>query len=169
MRAFAGSPTRILVVHLEPDEDLHAGILEACRAAGMPDAVVVDGHATLDPVVIHDVTSTGFPIVEGVRRLDGPFELISIDGLVVDGEIHAHISVANVDAAHGGHLHAGTKVLYLAEVTILGIAFDSSLRRVHEPGSNRWIITEQTSPETEPTKGDQPNQSGSAESPSPGT
>ena len=72
MKLWNGRPTQVVVVHLDEGEDLYEGILEACRISGLRDAVVIDGHATLDPVVTHDVTSVDYPIVENVRTLNGP-------------------------------------------------------------------------------------------------
>ena len=141
MKLWNGRPTQVVVVHLDEGEDLYEGILEACRISGLRDAVVIDGHATLDPVVTHDVTSVDYPIVENVRTLNGPHELTNIAGLVIDSEVHAHVTVATSDAAHGGHLHRGTKVRYLAELTLLGLDFDEPLTRRHEAVTNRWLIT----------------------------
>jgi hypothetical protein len=140
MRLWGGRPSKIVIVDLGPGEDLYEAILEACRQSGLSDAVVVDGHATLDPVVIHDVTSIDYPIVENVRTLSGPHELTNIAGLVIDGQVHAHVTVATSDATHGGHLHLGTRVLYLAEIVLLGVDLDEPLTRRHEPKTERWTI-----------------------------
>lgn len=141
MKVLEGTAARTLVVTLERGEDLHDGILAACRANAVRDAVVVSGVATLSPIVFHDVTTEDFPIGENIRTLSGPWELTAMSGLVIDGEIHAHIAAANSETAVGGHLHPGTQVLYLAEIVLLALRISgANVRREHEPGTNLWLI-----------------------------
>lgn len=80
MKVVEGVAAGTLVVTLERDEDLHDGIIAACRAHGVRDAVVVSGVATLSPIVLHDVTTEDFPIGENIRTLSGPWELTAISG-----------------------------------------------------------------------------------------
>ena len=41
-----------------------------------------------------------------------------MNGYIVDGRIHAHMTLANPDKAFGGHLEPGTTVFTFAIVTI---------------------------------------------------
>lgn len=143
MNVFPGAPGEVLVVALDTGEDLHDGVLEACRQRGVRHAVVLEGHATVAPAVIHAVTSTGYPIDEHLRTLPGPLELTGMQGLVVDGEMHAHVSLADKGRAYGGHLHAGTRVLYLAEVSLLTFESSEAITRIREAGTDRWLIAKQ--------------------------
>lgn len=144
MNVFSGVTGAALVVTLTRGEDLHDGILSACRVHGMRDAAIVSAVATLSPVVLHEVTTEGFPIGEYVRTLPGPWELAALSGLVVDGEVHAHLVVSNAETTTGGHLHAGTIVLYLAEVVLLGVQLTGApLSRHHEAGTDLWMIHEE--------------------------
>jgi predicted DNA-binding protein with PD1-like motif len=143
MKTFEGAAAGALIITLSRGEDLHDGILAGCRAHGVRDAVIVSGVATLSPVVLHDVTTESFPIGEHVRTLDGPWELVALSGLVLDGELHAHLAVANSETSIGGHLHPGSGVLYLAEVVLVGLRISGpALRREHEAGTNLWLIRE---------------------------
>jgi predicted DNA-binding protein with PD1-like motif len=49
---------------------------------------------------------------------------------VIDGRVHAHLTMANPDHAFGGHLEPGTNVFTFAIVT-LGV-FDGDLSRVDD-------------------------------------
>ena len=52
--------------------------------------------------------------------LEKPLELLSVSGLIADGEPHLHIVVScGENEVYGGHLHEGSQVLYLAEIAFL--------------------------------------------------
>lgn len=140
VRSFRASTGHALVLSIPRDADLRDGIIAACLEEGIRDAVVLEGHATLDQVTLHQVTSTEYPIVEGYQSLEGPWELVSLEGLLIDGELHAHVTVADTDRVRGGHLHSGSRVLYLAEVVVLELGFQDRLTREHEPGTDLWLL-----------------------------
>jgi predicted DNA-binding protein with PD1-like motif len=55
-----------------------------------------------------------------------------MNGYIINGAIHAHITLANPDKAFGGHLEPGTNVFTFAIVTI-GVLNDSiDLSRVDD-------------------------------------
>src|ERR1700682_137871 len=78
VEVFDGAMGEALIVTLGRGADLHAGILAACLARGVRDAAIVSGVATVTPVVLHEVTSEGFPIEEHIRTLNGPGGATSI-------------------------------------------------------------------------------------------
>jgi hypothetical protein len=41
-----------------------------------------------------------------------------MNGYVIDGRIHAHMTMANAEHAFGGHLEPGTEVFTFAIVTV---------------------------------------------------
>lgn len=51
---------------------------------------------------------------------------IGMNGYIIDGKIHAHITLANPDKAFGGHLEPGMPVFAFAIVTleVLGDGLD---------------------------------------------
>jgi predicted DNA-binding protein with PD1-like motif len=55
-----------------------------------------------------------------------------MNGYVVDGRVHAHITLANPDKAFGGHLEAGTEVFTFAVVTLGVLADGVDLKRVDD-------------------------------------
>jgi uncharacterized protein len=68
---------------------------------------------------VHQVTSRNFPSRDTfVKNPTAPADLISMNGYIVDGRIHAHMTLANPDKAFGGHLEPGTTVFTFAIVTI---------------------------------------------------
>ncbi len=47
-----------------------------------------------------------------------PADLIGMNGYIIDGAVHAHMTLANPEKAFGGHLEPGTNVFTFAIVTI---------------------------------------------------
>jgi len=47
-----------------------------------------------------------------------------MSGVVMNGRVHPHITLANADKAFGGHLEAGTTVFTFAVIT-LGVLDDN--------------------------------------------
>jgi predicted DNA-binding protein with PD1-like motif len=55
---------------------------------------------------------------EGVKNATGAADLIGINAYVMDGRVHAHITLATPARAFGGHLEPGTTVFTFAVVTL---------------------------------------------------
>ena len=53
-----------------------------------------------------------------VKDPTAPADLISMNGFIIDGRIHAHVTLANPEKAFGGHLEPGTSVFTFAVVAI---------------------------------------------------
>jgi predicted DNA-binding protein with PD1-like motif len=55
-----------------------------------------------------------------------------MNGYVINGKVHAHVTLANPDKAFGGHLEPGTTVFTFAIVTIGVFSDDVDLSRVDD-------------------------------------
>lgn len=127
-----GTLERTVVVSIFPGEYVLETIEEVIRRERIEHGIILSGFGTLSEVHLHWVTTTGFPPVEHFERYEGPFELLSLDGVIASGEPHIHAVVANVQGAYGGHLEYGNKVLYLCEVAI-GVLAGIAMRRERKP------------------------------------
>ena len=112
--------TEIVTIGFAPGEMLLESIREALKSQGITNGAVVSGIGTLKTCRMHYVEHTGFPPKDHIFVLNKPLELLSVSGLIADGEPHLHIVVScGQDEVYGGHLHEGSEVLYLAEIAIL--------------------------------------------------
>ncbi|MDR3702610.1 MAG: DUF296 domain-containing protein, partial [Candidatus Sulfopaludibacter sp.] len=59
-----------------------------------------------------------------VKDPTAPADLIGMNGYIMNGKIHAHVTLANPDKAFGGHLEPGTSVFTFAIITV-GVLPDS--------------------------------------------
>ncbi len=112
--------TTLVTIGIKPGEMLLESILEAIASQGIRNGAVVSGIGTLKTCRMHYVTHTHFPPDNHIFELSKPLELLSVSGLIADGEPHLHIVVScGEEEVYGGHLHEGSEVLYLAEIAIL--------------------------------------------------
>ena len=81
-------------------------------------ADVRDG--TLKTCQMHYITHTDFPPKERNFTLAEPLELVSVSGIIADGEPHLHIVLSCGESeVWAGHLEPKSEVAYLAEIAIL--------------------------------------------------
>lgn len=112
--------TELIAVGIQPGEMLLESIRQACRQRDVRNGAVVSGIGTLKTCHMHYVTHTNFPPTDEFYWLEKPLELLSVSGLVADGEPHLHIVVScGRDEVYAGHLEDRSEVLYLAEIGIL--------------------------------------------------
>ena len=54
--------------------------------------------------------------------------MLNVNGYVIDGRVHAHITFSDDEKALGGHLEPGTKVFTFAIITLGVLEEDADLR-----------------------------------------
>ncbi|MEM2100611.1 MAG: DNA-binding protein [Thermoproteota archaeon] len=121
---------RVIVFRCDRGEDLLKTIEKVASENNVANGVVVSAIGTLEKCHMHRVTSKGLPPEEEYVEIDGPLEVNSVDGIIANGKLHAHISVSDSNGTYGGHLEPGSPVLYLAEIVlaeIAGISFNREL------------------------------------------
>jgi predicted DNA-binding protein with PD1-like motif len=133
MRTQSFGASRIVVLRLDPEEDVLLSLRAAVVAQGIRNAVILSGVGSLDRYHFHVVQSTNLPPGNTFVRGDGPFDILTVTGLVVDRTVHAHITFSNTERAMGGHLEEGCRVLTFA-VVVIAEALDVDLSGWDTPG-----------------------------------
>lgn len=110
------SPGQIHVLRVDPGEDVLEAIQRFLQEARIQQAVVLGGYGTLAAYHLHWVTHNRIPTDNHFRRGEGGIEILSMNGLVVDGKPHIHVTVSNPHGAFGGHLEPGCIAYVLCEV-----------------------------------------------------
>lgn len=122
---------RVFVLRLDQGDMLLESIKELIAKEGIKDAVVISAIGTLDMCVLHMVTTTGYPPEEHFERWDNePLELVSVDGIIADGEPHLHAVISDSEKAYAGHLENGCRILYLGEI-VIGELESMDLKRIY--------------------------------------
>jgi predicted DNA-binding protein with PD1-like motif len=115
---------RVVLVRLKYDTDLLEGLQQAVKNEKIKNAVILSGVGSVTSYHVHAVSNTTLPATLAYSEHAGPMDLIAVNGYVLGGRIHAHITMTDDKKAFGGHLHEGTKVFTFAIVT-LGILEDN--------------------------------------------
>lgn len=109
---------RIVVVRMTRGEMLRESILQAIRDEHIVNGTILSGLGTLDRCTLHMVTDTNYPPREVYPHWETPLELVSVTGIIADGEPHIHVTVGDEKSTHVGHLEDNCRVLFLAEIVI---------------------------------------------------
>jgi predicted DNA-binding protein with PD1-like motif len=131
MKAFIGSGIgKILVINLHRGELLLETIVEQLAQEKIRTAVVLTAIGTLERASFHRVLSLDENPRDEYFTLDAPFELSSMQGLILDGQPHIHLTINDLNRAYAVHLEPGSSVLYTAEIVIAEILGEHDYKRV---------------------------------------
>jgi hypothetical protein len=88
-------------------------------------AVILAGAGSVISYQMHQVSNREFPSKDMFEQdPTAAADLVSMNGYVIKGRIHAHMTLANPEKAFGGHLEPGTRVFTFAIITV-GVLPDS--------------------------------------------
>ncbi len=107
---------KVHVVRVDPGEDVLASVRAFLARAQVRQAVVVGGYGTLAASRLHWVCHNRIPTDNTFRTDEGGIEILSMNGLVAEGEPHIHVTLSTPQGAYGGHLEDGCKAYVLCEV-----------------------------------------------------
>jgi predicted DNA-binding protein with PD1-like motif len=117
---------KLFILRVEPGKDVLASIRQA---SDLRQAVVLSGYGTLVAYHLHWVTHHRIPTENLFRHSEGGTDILSMNGLIVDGEPHIHMTLSTSDGAFGGHLEPGCKAYVLCEIFFTEISAISLTRR----------------------------------------
>ena len=124
---------RVVVVRLKNKTDMLDGLKQAVAREKIKNAVIISGFGSVGAYHIHVVNNMAAPYKDVFTKATGPFDVLTVSGMVIDSRIHAHITLSSLQKTTGGHLEPGTSVLTFATIT-LGVLSDSaSLARIDDP------------------------------------
>ena len=110
----------IIAIGFEPGEMLLESIREVIKKHDIVNGAVISGIGTLKNANLHHIEHTNFPPDNHFFNIEKPLELVSVNGLIANGEPHLHVALTcGENEAFGGHLEDGSEVLYLAEIEIM--------------------------------------------------
>jgi hypothetical protein len=127
----AGELLRTLMVRFDYGDMLLEGIQQVIKEERIETGYVTGGIGTFDRCRMHMITTTGFPSKDKIVEMEGPIELLTLQGFIASGEPHIHMTVSDTEQAYGGHLEPGSRVLYLGEVRIDVLSERGFVRRPH--------------------------------------
>ena len=131
--ALTGNFDRVVVLRFKYDTDLLAGMQKMVKQENIKNAVILSAAGSVRGYHIHQVSNRTLPSKNMfVKDPTQPADLISMNGYIINGKIHAHMTLADPDKAFGGHLEPDTRVFTFAIITV-GVLNDSvDLSRVDD-------------------------------------
>jgi predicted DNA-binding protein with PD1-like motif len=114
---------RVVVIRLKNNTDLLKGLEQAVQKEKIKNGVFLSGAGSLTSFHVHTVSNTTLPATQAFTKQTGGVDLLAVTGYVLNGRVHAHITLVDDKKAFGGHLHEGTTVFTFAIIT-LGILDD---------------------------------------------
>jgi len=109
---------RIEVIRMRSGTDLLEGLKEAVNTKKIKNAVILAGIGAVTDYHFHVVSSKNLPPAEEFPKASVPMDLISMQGYILNGRVHAHIALSDENSVVGGHLEPGTKALTFFIITL---------------------------------------------------
>lgn len=117
--AIEGKFDRVLIFRFKYQTDLLAGIEGLVKQHNIRNAVFLSAIGSVRGYHVHSVSNRTFPSKNMfVKNPQIPADIVSVNGYVIDGRVHAHLTMTNENGAFGGHLELGTEVFTFAVITV---------------------------------------------------
>jgi len=118
MDKYVGDLKKLYVFRVDTGHDLLEELQRAVREAGIRTGVILTGMGSLVTYHVHVVGEKRHPVPNVYFHGSGGFDLLAAQGYVIDGRVHAHITVSNETETMGGHLEPGCEVYTFAIITV---------------------------------------------------
>ena len=131
--AVEGKFERVIVLRFKHQADLLAGLERMVKEHNIRNAVILAAIGSVRGYHYHTVSNRTFPSRNlYIQDLETPADITSMNGYVIDGRLHPHITFATDKNAFGGHLEPGTAVFTFAVVTLGVLADGADLSRIDD-------------------------------------
>ena len=113
---------KLFILRVDPGEAVLPAVREFIKQTGLRQAVIVGGYGTLAKHHLHWVRDNKLPTTNIFGEKEGGIEILSMNGTVIGGEPHIHVTLSTVEGAYGGHLEDGCIAYVICEIYFLEIA-----------------------------------------------
>ncbi|HOP94740.1 MAG TPA: DNA-binding protein [Dictyoglomaceae bacterium] len=109
----------LIIFNIEPGELLLESIITYLKDNSIKNTCVINGIGTLSRIRYHRILTTEYNPQNEFIVIEGPIELSSTQGLILDYEPHLHFVASDLKNTYSGHLEYDSEVLYLAEFVLI--------------------------------------------------
>ena len=132
--ALTGHFDRIVVIRLKNGANLLEGMKKVVAEQKIQNGVILSAIGSLRGYEVHAISNRNLPTEDTfVKNPTQPVDLVGMNGYVINGRIHAHMTLATPDRAIAGHVEEGNEVYTYAIVTI-GVMNDTNLDKIDDKG-----------------------------------
>lgn len=134
--SFGGAQIQeVIRLRLDRNDLLLESIQAAIAKHKIEDGAVLTAAGSLQVCTYHGVKTLAEKPEQQFTTVQGPLEIIGVNGLIAAGEPHIHMTLSRPEGgALGGHLEKGCKVLYRAELTIAKFSGTALARKPNQAG-----------------------------------
>jgi predicted DNA-binding protein with PD1-like motif len=124
---------RVVLLRFKYKTDLLAAMENMIEKQGIRNAVILAGAGSVRNYHVHSVSNREFPS-KNIYTKDptAPADIVSMNGYIIDGRIHAHMTMTNGQHAFGGHLEPGTNVFTFAIITLGVLPDEADLSKIDD-------------------------------------
>ncbi len=124
---------RVVVLRFKYQADLLAGLEKMIAQHKIRNAVFLSGIGSLRNYHVHSVSNREFPSKNVfIKDASTPADIISINGYVIGGRIHGHMTLTDGEKSWGGHIEPGNAVFTFAIVTLGVLPDEVDLSKVDD-------------------------------------
>ena len=109
---------RIIMVRINPGEDILLGLRQAVKEHDIRNAAILTGFGSVRQSHFHVVMSNDLPPAESYPKSTQPLDVVTVGGLIIDGRVHAHIDLSDERNGFGGHLEEGCLALTFTVIAL---------------------------------------------------
>jgi predicted DNA-binding protein with PD1-like motif len=109
---------RIEIVRMRSGTDMLEGLNKFVEEKDIKNAVILTGIGSVTDYHFHVVSDKNLPPAEEFPRASVAKDLTSVQGYILNGRVHAHITLSDENSVIGGHLEPGTKALTFFILTV---------------------------------------------------
>jgi len=113
---------RVVVVRINPGDDILLGLRQAVKEHGLKNAVVLTGFGSVRRSHFHVVMSNTLPPAESYPKSEQPLDIVTVGGMIIDGRVHAHIEFSDERNSFGGHLEEGCLALTFTVIALADLS-----------------------------------------------
>lgn len=110
--------TRIEIIQMKPGTDMLEGLNMVIKEKDIKNAVILTGIGSVTDYHYHVVSDKNLPPAQEFPIASVPMDLVSVQGYILNGRVHAHISLSDENSVVGGHLEKGTRALTFFIITL---------------------------------------------------
>jgi predicted DNA-binding protein with PD1-like motif len=130
--ALVGHFDRIVVIRLKNKANLLDGMNAVIKQQHIQNGVILSAIGSLRGYEVHAIANRDLPTQDTfTKNPTQPADLVSMNGYVINGRIHAHMTLATPDKVIAGHVEAGNEVYTYAIVTI-GVMNGTNLDKIDD-------------------------------------
>jgi uncharacterized protein len=130
--ALSGHFDRVVVMRMKFKTDLLAGMEQMVKQQHIVNGVILSGIGSVRGYHIHQVRTRDFPSLDAhENEPEAPADLVSMNGYIIHGNIHAHVTLGTGTKTVSGHLDSGTEVFTSAIISV-GVMNGTDLSKVDD-------------------------------------